>query len=99
MEKGALDVGADAHAALKHLAGQAEGKQQLSTLNCRGRVLQQVVQGVPVCLPAPPQQPPPTFCSISSAQGVSVASLRSTPVGKMPKNCTGRLMGHDHWLQ
>ena len=42
---------------------------------------------------------PPTFCSISSAHGVSVASLRSTPVGKMPKNWTGRLMGHDHWLQ
>lgn len=39
-----------------------------------------------------------TFCSSSSAHGVSVASLRSTPVGKMPKNWTGRLMGQLHWL-
>lgn len=39
-----------------------------------------------------------TFCSISSAQGTEASSLRSSPVGKMPKNWGGRLMGQLHWL-
>mmetsp|Transcript_11526 Transcript_11526/g.31414 ORF Transcript_11526/g.31414 Transcript_11526/m.31414 type:complete len:265 (-) Transcript_11526:764-1558(-) len=38
-----------------------------------------------------------SFCSISSAQGASGSSLFNSPSGKMPKNCSGRLRGKDHW--